>query len=264
MATPKSNINNNRRPSSLLLVPIVAVLIGCIEMFLPRSVPTPSIFYPCTTSSNPHDTQSQATSPPTIVLIPGLDGATSFFDGVIPLLTPHADVLMFHLPLRPATMLESGYTFDYLSDELEKDIRAHLDVRNRRNNEKSSSDGTSSIVNGQSSSSSSSSVHLVGESFGGVIAQWLVTQPFMLANTLYQHLPYDYTLQYFFTNKLNLIISLHALYLHYILDHPGMSASRLPNGQHRCLSTVSCYFRRWQKPICLLTSRGKQTTYFPY
>ena len=41
-------------------------------------------------------------------------GATSFFDGVIPLLTPHADVLMFHLPLRPATMSEADYTFDYL------------------------------------------------------------------------------------------------------------------------------------------------------
>ena len=69
---------NNLRISSLLFVPIVAILIAGIEMFLPRSVPTPSIFYPCTTTSN---AQSQDTSsPPTIVLIPGLDGAATLLD----------------------------------------------------------------------------------------------------------------------------------------------------------------------------------------
>ena len=146
MTTSKNNPNtSHRRIRSLLFVPIVAILIASIEMFLPRAVQTPSIFYPCTTTSTtqPQDT-SATTSPPTIVLIPGLDGmtsffslhpsdnlplmpsplimiithlstgATSFFDDVIPLLTPHADVLMFHLPLRPATMSEANYTFDYL------------------------------------------------------------------------------------------------------------------------------------------------------
>ena len=146
MTTPKNNPNTSqRRSSGFFFVPIVAILIASIEMFLPRAVQTPSIFYPCTTTSTtqPQDT-SATTSPPTIVLIPGLDGmtsffsshssdnlplihshcsmiithlstgATSFFDDVIPLLTPHADVLMFHLPLRPATMSEANYTFDYL------------------------------------------------------------------------------------------------------------------------------------------------------
>ena len=149
MTTPKNNPNTSqRRISGLFFVPIVAILIASIDMFLPRAVQTPSIFYPCTTTSTtqPQDT-SATTSPPTIVLIPGLDGmasffssrpidklllthahwphctmiithlptgATSFFDDVIPLLTPHADALMFHLPLRPASMSEVNYTFDYL------------------------------------------------------------------------------------------------------------------------------------------------------
>ena len=67
------------------------------------------------------------------------------------------------------TLQSSDYTFDYLSAELDKDIQAHLTVvRNRRNFGSSSSSSSGSGIGDKTMTS----VHLVGESFGGVIAQW--------------------------------------------------------------------------------------------
>ena len=88
-------------------------------------------------------------SPPFVIFIPGLDGATSFFDGVVPLVTPHATVAIFFLPLRPAAMPETAYTLDYLANELATTVDNVL----------------------TEAASQRAAVHLVGESFGGVVAQ---------------------------------------------------------------------------------------------
>ena len=64
------------------------------------------------------------------------------------------------------------------SDELDKDIRAHIAVRQRKNLDSgSSSSGGGSNGAAIDGDLHRPSVHLVGESFGGVIAQWYVTQP---------------------------------------------------------------------------------------
>jgi pimeloyl-ACP methyl ester carboxylesterase len=92
-----------------------------------------------------------------IVLLPGLDGATSFFDDVIPELTATngVAVVMFYLPLKTNTIKDSEYTFDYLASEL----KSVVDEVN------------ASVAERRSTSTSRPRVTLVGESFGGVVAQ---------------------------------------------------------------------------------------------
>lgn len=79
----------------------------------------------------------------TIVLIPGLDGATSFFSDSLPELTVEFQVIVFNLPLRKRLDSEQNYTFSFMAWELKKVI----DELNLKQ------------------------VHIVGESFGGVVAQ---------------------------------------------------------------------------------------------
>mmetsp|Transcript_3388 Transcript_3388/g.5269 ORF Transcript_3388/g.5269 Transcript_3388/m.5269 type:complete len:298 (+) Transcript_3388:94-987(+) len=84
------------------------------------------------------------TSKETVLLVPGLDGAVSFFGDIIPELTMQYHVVVFYLPLRARTMPEDLYTFEYIASELRKVLdELHL-----------------------------SQVNLVGESFGGVISQY--------------------------------------------------------------------------------------------
>ena len=79
----------------------------------------------------------------TVVVIPGLDGAVAFFSDVIPELTPRFHVLVFHIPLFTKEMNVSDYNFIYLANELNK-VLNELGINK---------------------------VSIVGESFGGVIAQ---------------------------------------------------------------------------------------------
>lgn len=79
----------------------------------------------------------------TIVVIPGLDGAMAFFNDIIPELTEQYHVIAFHIPLRVKSMKDSDYTFSYFANEI-KLIIDELGI------DKAS---------------------VVGESFGGVIAQ---------------------------------------------------------------------------------------------
>lgn len=83
---------------------------------------------------------------PTIVLIPGLDGITEFFADVVPELARRFRVLVYHLPLKgEADAAGARYDFAYLAQDLESVLdEVHADR-----------------------------VHVVGESFGGVVAQTL-------------------------------------------------------------------------------------------
>ena len=56
----------------------------------------------------------------TIVVIPGLDGCTSFFADVLPELTVHRHVVMFYLPLAPGPLdhSELPYSFDLIVNKL--------------------------------------------------------------------------------------------------------------------------------------------------
>jgi pimeloyl-ACP methyl ester carboxylesterase len=92
-----------------------------------------------------------------IVIVPGLDGATSFFDNVIPELTATdgVAVLMFYLPLKTNAIKDSDYTFDYLASEL----KSVIDEVN------------TTVVERRPTPTSSLRITLVGESFGGVVAQ---------------------------------------------------------------------------------------------
>jgi len=85
----------------------------------------------------------------TIVVIPGLDGATTFFENIVPLLTSVEGfaVIVYNIPLYTSTMKDDEYNFEYLANQL-KDIIEELNI---------------------------SSVHIIGESFGGVIAQYFAT-----------------------------------------------------------------------------------------
>jgi pimeloyl-ACP methyl ester carboxylesterase len=79
----------------------------------------------------------------TIVLVPGLDGATAFFADIVPELTPQYHVVVYNLPLCARGCDESAYTFEYLASDLHSVIsELKLDQ-----------------------------ITLVGESFGGIIAQ---------------------------------------------------------------------------------------------
>jgi pimeloyl-ACP methyl ester carboxylesterase len=81
---------------------------------------------------------------PTVVLIPGLDGATAFFSDSIPELTINFHVVQFYLPLfdRAIKTMHSDYTFEFMAMKL-KEVVEELNLE---------------------------SITLVGESFGGVVA----------------------------------------------------------------------------------------------
>lgn len=79
-----------------------------------------------------------------VVLIPGLDGITEFFADIIPELTPQYRVVQYYLPLAwEAKNAGKDYTFEYLASDL-KDVLDELRIEK---------------------------AHVVGESFGGVVAQ---------------------------------------------------------------------------------------------
>lgn len=83
----------------------------------------------------------------TIVIIPGLDGATAFFENIIPIFTSNPNgysVLVYNLPLYTKEMKDADYNFEYLANQL-NDILDELEIKN---------------------------IHIVGESFGGVVAQY--------------------------------------------------------------------------------------------
>jgi len=85
---------------------------------------------------------------PTVLIIPGLDGCTSFFSDIIPDLTPYFNVVVFNIPLAPSPFnctKHPDYTFRYLASAAAQVMDAAGVKR----------------------------AHVVGESFGGVIAQRL-------------------------------------------------------------------------------------------
>lgn len=82
-------------------------------------------------------------SNPPLVIVPGLDGCTAFFADIIPELTTQYSVFVFYLPLVDNDTKDS-YTFDFLSNSLESVL-------------------SEAAINGP--------VIVVGESFGGVVAQ---------------------------------------------------------------------------------------------
>lgn len=81
---------------------------------------------------------------PAVVLIPGLDGLTEFFSELIPELARHYTVVRYELPLLgDARAAGVDYSFDYLA----RDLKSTLDELGIQR------------------------AHIVGESFGGVVAQ---------------------------------------------------------------------------------------------
>jgi 3-oxoadipate enol-lactonase len=90
----------------------------------------------------------------TVVLIPGLDGLTEFFADIVPELARHHQVVLYELPLRAeADAAGVPYDFAYLARDL-KSVLDELGV---------------------------ASAHVVGESFGGVVAQtFSLTAPHMV------------------------------------------------------------------------------------
>ena len=85
---------------------------------------------------------------PALVIIPGLDGILTTFQDIVPMLTPHYRVIQFYLPLLSHEMDPKDYTFTYLASEL-KLVLDELKI---------------------------DKAVLVGESFGGIIAQHFATQ----------------------------------------------------------------------------------------
>lgn len=84
-----------------------------------------------------------------VVLIPGLDGAAAFFGDIVPELTAAGHhVVVFHLPLLADSESMDDYTFAYIATELAAVLEElHLQQ-----------------------------VMLVGESFGGIVAQHFALQ----------------------------------------------------------------------------------------
>jgi 3-oxoadipate enol-lactonase len=81
-----------------------------------------------------------------VVLIPGLDGLTEFFADIVPELSRFYQVVLYELPLKgEADAAREQYTFEYLA----RDLKSVLDELGL------------------------DSAHIVGESFGGVVAQTL-------------------------------------------------------------------------------------------
>jgi pimeloyl-ACP methyl ester carboxylesterase len=84
----------------------------------------------------------------TVVLIPGLDGVTPFFADVIPQLTVNYNVVMFYIPLYTRNMSSANsYNFEFFAQELHTIVHEDLQLNK---------------------------VTIVGESFGGIIAQYYV------------------------------------------------------------------------------------------
>jgi pimeloyl-ACP methyl ester carboxylesterase len=79
---------------------------------------------------------------PTVVIIPGLDGATAFFQDVLPELTVQNHVVVFELPWSSSNSTRE-YSFDYISSEL-KSVLEELHIQK---------------------------ASIIGESFGGICAQ---------------------------------------------------------------------------------------------
>ena len=84
----------------------------------------------------------------TIVLVPGLDGVTAFFTDIVPELTMNHHVVVYNLPLCSRGCNESEYTFQFIANDL-KDVVDELKLEK---------------------------VTIVGESFGGIIAQHFALQ----------------------------------------------------------------------------------------
>ena len=98
-------------------------------------------------NNNNNNNKIENNSLDTIVIIPGLDGATAFFENIVPILTSNTEgysVLVYNLPLYTRVMKENDYDFEYLANQL-NNILNELDINK---------------------------VHIVGESFGGVVAQY--------------------------------------------------------------------------------------------
>jgi pimeloyl-ACP methyl ester carboxylesterase len=85
-----------------------------------------------------------------VVIIPGLDGLTEFFADITPQLTPRHRVIVYYLPLlAEAQAAGEPYTIEYLAADL-KSVLDELGI---------------------------AKTHVIGESFGGAVAQ-----TFVLAN----------------------------------------------------------------------------------
>ncbi len=82
-----------------------------------------------------------------VVIIPGLDGVTEFFADITPQLTPHHRVIVYYLPLlAEAQAAGVPYTFDFIVSDLKAVLdELHIDK-----------------------------THVIGESFGGAVAQSFV------------------------------------------------------------------------------------------
>jgi aminoacrylate hydrolase len=84
---------------------------------------------------------------PPVVIIPGLDGLTEFFADITPQLTPRHRVIVYYLPLlAEAEATGVPYTLDFIAD----DLRTVLDQLGI------------------------DKPHIIGESFGGAVAQTFV------------------------------------------------------------------------------------------
>jgi pimeloyl-ACP methyl ester carboxylesterase len=84
---------------------------------------------------------------PPVVIIPGLDGLTEFFTDITPQLTPHYRVIVYYLPLlAEAEAAGVPYTLDFIADDL-KSVLDQLGI---------------------------DKPHIIGESFGGAVAQTFV------------------------------------------------------------------------------------------
>lgn len=100
-----------------------------------------------------------------VVLIPGLDGLTEFFADIVPELSRYYRVVLFELPLRgEADSADVEYSFEYLA----QDLKSVLDEQGI------------------------AAAHIVGESFGGVVAQtFALDEPAMVRSlTLISSAPY--------------------------------------------------------------------------
>lgn len=79
-----------------------------------------------------------------LVIIPGLDGVTEFFEDIVPELSCHFTVIVYHLPLlAEAKAVGEKYTFDFIVRDLKK-VFDDLSVKK---------------------------AHIIAESFGGVVTQ---------------------------------------------------------------------------------------------
>jgi 3-oxoadipate enol-lactonase len=79
-----------------------------------------------------------------VIIIPGLDGITEFFDDIYPALSPNYQVIKYYLPLlEEANELGEKYTFDFIAADMKK-ILDELGIKK---------------------------THVIGESFGGAVAQ---------------------------------------------------------------------------------------------